>query len=69
MGRLKCVCGLTGGGVSYKQGDEVGDGRLAFDEVMKAAGWELLRLLSCWQLVQRQVVLLFKQLPRTRSEP
>ncbi len=63
------VCGLTRGGVPYKQGDKVGDGRLAFGEVVEAAGIELLSLLSRWQLVQSQVVLLFKQLPRTRSEP
>lgn len=61
--------GLTGRGVSYKQGDEVGDGRLAFGEAMKAAGSELLGLLSSWQLVQSQVVLLLKELPRTRGEP
>lgn len=40
------MCGLTGGGVPYKQGDKVGDGRLAFSEVMKAAGSEFLRLFS-----------------------
>lgn len=63
------MCGLTGGGVSYEQGDKVGDGRLAFGEVMKTTGGDLLGLLSRRQLVQSQVVLLFKQLPGTRSEP
>lgn len=61
--------GLTGGGVSYKQRDEVGNWRLAFGEVVKAAGGEFLGFLSRWQLVQSQVVLLFEQLPRTRCEP
>lgn len=63
------VYGLTGGGISYKQGDEVGDGRLAFSEAVKATGRELLGLLSRWQLVQGQVVLLFKELSGTRGEP
>lgn len=60
---------LTGGGVSYKQRDKVGHRRLAFDEVMKVAGGELLGFLSRWQLVQSQVVLLLKQLSCTRREP
>lgn len=47
----------------------MGDGRLALGEVMKAVGCELLGLLSRWQLVEGQVVLLFKQLSRTRGEP
>lgn len=46
----------------------MGDGRLPSGKVVKAARGQLLGLLSTWQLVQSQVVLLFEQLPRTRSE-
>lgn len=60
--------GLTGGGVSHTQGHEVGDGGLALGEGWEATRGELLGLLSGWQLVEGQVVLLFKQLPGSRSE-
>lgn len=53
MGRLKkrqVGWKLTGGRVTYKQGDEVGDRWLAFGEVMQAAGSQskLLCLFSRW---------------------
>lgn len=60
---------LTGWGVSYKQWDEVGDGRLPFGEAVKVTGGVFLGFLSWWQLVQGQMVLLFKELTCTRGEP
>lgn len=59
---------LTGRGVPYEQRDEVGDGRLALGDTVEAARGELLSLLSRWQLVQSQVVLLLEELPRPRGE-
>lgn len=60
---------LTRRGVPYEERDEVGDGRLALSDTVKAASGEVLRLLSSGQLVQSQVVLLLEELPRTRCEP
>lgn len=60
---------LTGWGVSYKQWDEVRDGRLPFGEAVKVTGGVFLGFLSWWQLVQGQMVLLFKELTCTGGEP
>lgn len=60
--------GLTGGGVPHKQGDEVGDGRLALGEAVQVAGREFLGFLSRRQLVEGQMVLLLKELTCTGGE-
>ena len=61
---------LTGGGVPYEQGHDVGDGGLALGEVVGGpAGGGVTHLLSRGHLVHGQVVLLLEELPGTRGEP
>ena len=61
---------LTGGGVPYEEGHDVGDGGLPLGELVGGtAGGGVTHLLSRGHLVHRQVVLLLEELPSTRGEP